>query len=111
MKKFLFDYTYFSRHTIVIEAKSQDVAEVFLKRLKTDVVIHSVREATPEDPGYNDPTVAKLFEVWKDTETGQTYLEERFGTWCEASEYIDGVEKYNPGWHYRIVDVERDGNV
>lgn len=48
----------------------------------------------------------KKYQVWKDCELGQTYFEREFNDSLEAWDYIDREEKYNPGWHYRTVEIE-----
>ena len=47
-----------------------------------------------------------VFQVWKDCELGQTYFEKEFNDRLEAWDYIDTEEKYNPGWHYRTVEIK-----
>lgn len=44
------------------------------------------------------------FQVWKDCESGKTYLEKRFDTLLEASEWINQNERHYLGWHLRIVE-------
>lgn len=45
---------------------------------------------------------AQRFEVWKDTESGQTYKVNSFPTWSDAADWISENEKFYPGWHLRI---------
>lgn len=50
------------------------------------------------------------YQVWKDCELGQTYFEKEFSDRLEAWDYIDREERYNPGWHYRAVEIELKDN-
>lgn len=48
---------------------------------------------------------ANQYEVWKDSEAGQTYLVKRFDTEAEADQWMNDHERYYPGWHLRIVEA------
>lgn len=92
---------------LIIEAASADIAERYFRYKKPDAKIYEVREARVDDMKPGIPVLtAIIFEVWKDTELGHSYKEKEFFSWWEADEYIEKIEKYYPGWHFRIVEVK-----
>ena len=54
----------------------------------------------------DDIPMKKVFEVWTDSELGETYKEKEFSEEFEAIEWINQNERYYPGWHLRVVPVE-----
>ena len=44
------------------------------------------------------------YEAWKSDECGHDYLVKTFSDLFEACDYMNICERYNPGWHYRIVE-------
>lgn len=93
--------------TLFVKAPSAEVAGNYFLLRKPDATICGVSKATGDDerPGKPELT-AKLYEVWKDCELGQTYKEKSFLTAQEADEWIAENERCYPGWHLRVVTVE-----
>ena len=50
------------------------------------------------------------YEVWKSCETGGDYLEKTFTDIIEAWGYMEICERYNPGWHFRCIEVQEKGD-
>lgn len=46
------------------------------------------------------------YEVWKSDEMGHDYKEATFTDPWEARDYMRRREYYNPGWHYRCIEVK-----
>ena len=46
------------------------------------------------------------YEVWKSDEIGHDYKEATFTDTFEATDYMNLMEYYNPGWHYRYIEVK-----
>lgn len=92
---------------IIVEAASENVAVRYFRHKKPDVRVYGIKEATFECDKPSMPVLtATVFEVWKDTELGDTYKDKEFFSWWEADEYIEKIEKHYPGWHFRIVEVK-----
>ena len=50
----------------------------------------------------------KKYEVWKSCELGGDYREKTFETAEDAEEFVNIMERYREGWHWRVVTVETD---
>lgn len=48
----------------------------------------------------------KKYEVWKSCELGGDYREATFETREEAEEFVEHMERFHEGWHWRVVPIE-----
>lgn len=46
------------------------------------------------------------YEVWQSDESGFDGLAKAFTTWDEADDYMRRREKYQPGYHFRLIIVK-----
>ena len=46
------------------------------------------------------------YQVWMSDEIGHDYLDATFTDRYEAYDYMRYREYYNPGWHFRCIEVK-----
>lgn len=92
---------------ILVKAPSAEVAGTYFQLQEPGATLCGVKEATRDDerPGKPELT-AKLYEVWKDCELGQTYKVKSFLDQTNADDWMAKYEPCYPGWHLRVVAVE-----
>ena len=100
MAKFYISYVrYGDSHAIIVEAHSIEEAERYFLHQKSDAKICNIRLVEPEDEKHPGLPVwkAKMFEVWKDCELGETYCEKSFEDYWGARDWLEKNERWYPG--------------
>lgn len=93
--------------SVLINAPSKDVASTYFYLKEPGAEILGLKEASRDDERPDKPVLtARLFQVWKDCELGQTYCEKSFLTKPEAEDWLCANERAYPGWHLRVVEVK-----
>ena len=93
--------------SVLINAPSRDVASTYFYLKEPGTEMLGLKEASRDDERPGKPVLtARLFQVWKDCELGQTYCEKSFLTKPEAEDWLCAHERCYPGWHLRVVAVD-----